>query len=262
MRKMSRRALLRLSVGGAVGAAAGYALGDPLQAGAVLSGTGIPLDPPPSAGLKPAVIVVRHFMDLPNPPPAWPGPFCYDMPHRPPVPVPWRRLADDGVGASVNYGVALPDWIASKGLCPISRVIAQDPRSKDNTQNPFDTLYPLIWNLQLQDVVLYQANDLLKAKPGALLPDNQHSTCICWDRQTLWGDKDFSPSLFLGRLRRGDSPSLAEAPAKAPNPSPNGIYVFTDYSSGDDKFDLRIHPTLTKVLAPPPGPRSGTCAGS
>ena len=214
--------------------------------------------------LTPAVVVIRHFEDLPNPPPntppTWPGPFCYPMPSGSPIGVPWRRLNPDGIAASLNYGTALSTLIQTLNHCPVSRVIAQDPRSKDQTQNPFDTVYPFLFNLKLQDVqLLKDGNALLGTPHNALLPDASHSTLICWDRQTLWGDKQLDLNLFLGKMRRGTAPSLNDAPVKAPTASPNGIYVFTNYKSSDDKFDLAIHQTLTDRASTGPQPTPGPC---
>ncbi len=210
--------------------------------------------------LTPAVIVMRHFEDLPNPPPPWPGPFCYKMPSAPSIGIPWRRLNPDGIKGSLNYGTALPNLIQSLNLCPVSRVITQDPRTKEQTQNPFDTVYPFLFGQKLQDVkLLSKGSDLVATPHNALLPpDGSHSTLICWDRQTLWGDKTFDPRLFLGQMRRGTTPSLDNPPVKAPTKGSQGIYVFTNYKS-DDKFDLVIHPTFTDLANQGPQPTPGPC---
>ena len=182
------------------------------------------------------------------------------MPSPPSIGVPWRRLNPDGIKASLNYGTALPALIQKLNLCPISRVITQDPKSKDQTQNPFDTVYPCLFNLQLHDVKLLTNGSALLGTPhNALLPDASHSTLICWDRQTLWGDKQFDKNLFLGRMRRGSSPSLDNPPVKAPTQGTQGIYVFTNYRSDDDKFDLVVHPTFTDRADKGPQPAPGSC---
>lgn len=213
-----------------------------------------------SNDLTPAVIVLRHFLDLPDPPPPWPGPYCYKMPNGSPIGVPWRRLNPEGIKASLNYGTALAGLIQSLKLCPVSRVITQDPRDPKQTQNPFDTLYPFLFNLKLQDIKLLPSGASLISTPhSALLPDQSHSTVICWDRQTLWGDKQFDQSLFLGKMRRGASPSLDNPPVKAPNPSDQGIYVFTNYKSDDDRFDLKTYPTFTDLASQGPQPTQGPC---
>ncbi len=216
-----------------------------------------------SNALTPAVIVMRHFEDLPDPPPGsppdWPGPFCYQMPSPPSIGVPWRRLAPDGIKASLNYSTALPNLIQSLNLCPVSRVITQDPRSKEQTQNPFDTVYPFLFSLKLQDVkLLANGSSLLSTRHDALLPDQSHSTLICWDRQTLWGNKQFDETLFLGKMRRVGGPSLQDPPVKAPTKGNQGIYVFTNYKS-DDKFDLKIYPTFTDKADTGPQPTPGAC---
>jgi hypothetical protein len=208
--------------------------------------------------LMPAVIVIRHFEDLPNPPPDWPPLWCYKMPSGPSIQVPWRRLNPDGIGASLYYGTALPNLIQSLNLCPVSRVITQDPQSKDQTQNPFDSVYPFLFNLKLQDVRrLPNGAALLNTPHDALLPGGSHSTLICWDKQTLWGEHQFDERLFLGKMRRGGK-SLNE-PLKAPTPGDQGIYVFTSYSSADDRFDLVIHPTFTDQADKGPQPTQGPC---
>jgi len=210
--------------------------------------------------LTPAVIVIRHFEDLPDPPPAWPqGPFCYKMPNPPDIAVPWRRLHPDGIKASLNYGTALPALIQKLNLCPVSRVFTQDPRNPDQTQNPFDTVYPFLFNLQIKDVQLTDGKTLVKVAHSTLLPDASHSTLICWDRQTLWGNKQFDPSLLLGKMIRGGTSSLNAPPVKAPTPGNQGIYVFTNYRSADDKFDLVIHPTITDLADAGPQPAKGPC---
>ncbi|MCX7113027.1 MAG: hypothetical protein NTX45_23490 [Proteobacteria bacterium] len=213
-----------------------------------------------SNNLKPAVIVMRHFNDLPNDPSLWPGPYCYNMPNGPPIEIPWRRLAKDGIEASLNYGVVLQNLIQNLKLCPVSRVLTQDPRSKDKTQNPFDTIYPFLFNLRLQDFTLLPSgSNLLSTRHDALLPDDGHSTLICWDKQTLWGDHSFDSSLFLGKMRRGSNPSLDMAPLKAPQKGSQGIYVFTNYKNNDDKFDLEIYPTFTDLAGEGPQPTKGLC---
>jgi hypothetical protein len=210
--------------------------------------------------LTPAVIVMRHFQDLPDPPPPWPGPYCYKIPSTSSIEVPWRRLNPDGIKASLNYGTALPNLIQNLKLCPVSRVFTQDPRSREQTQNPFDSVYPFLFNLKLQDLkLLPNGSSLLSTRHDALLPDESHSTLICWDRQTLWGDKRFDESLFLGQMRRGGSPSLEDPPVKAPLKGSKGIYVFTNYRSDDDKFDLLIYPTLPDLADKGPQPTQGTC---
>jgi len=212
-----------------------------------------------SNGLTPAVIVMRHFEDLPDPPGGWqPDPHCYKMPGAPPVETPWRRLHPDGIKASLNYGTALPNLIQKLKLCPVSRVITQDPTSPNDTQNPFDTVYPFLFNLKLQDVRRTDRDTLLGTAHRALLPDASHSTLICWDRLTIWGDKQFDKGLLLGQMRRGDSPSLQNPPVKAPIKGDQGIYVFTKYES-DDKFDLVIYPTLTDLADAGPQPTKGRC---
>jgi len=210
--------------------------------------------------LTPAVIAIRHFEDLPDPPPPWPGPFCYKMPSTSSIQIPWRRLNPDGIKASLNYGTALANLIQNLKLCPVSRVITQDPRSKEQTQNPFDTIYPFLFNLKLQDLKLLPNGASLVSTPhNALLPDASHSTLVCWDRQTLWGDKQFEKNLFLGQMRRGSSPSLDAPPVKAPIKGDQGIYVFTNYRSDDDKFDLKIYPTFTELAEKGPQPTPGPC---
>lgn len=213
-----------------------------------------------SSSLTPAVIVLRHFLDLPDPPPPWPGPYCYPMPSGSPIEVPWRRLNPDGIKASLNYGIALPKLIQDLNLCPVSRVITQDPRNKEQTQNPFDTVYPLLVNLKLQDLKLLPSGSaLISTRHDALLPDQSHSTLVCWDRQTLWGDKQFDKNLFLGQMRRSGGPSLDDPPAKAPTKSSQGIYVFTNYRSDDDRFDLAVYPTFTDLATQGPQPAPGRC---
>ncbi|HEV7667191.1 MAG TPA: hypothetical protein VGS22_01625 [Thermoanaerobaculia bacterium] len=213
-----------------------------------------------SSALTPAVIVMRHFLDLPDPPPPWPGPYCYKMPSGPSIEIPWRRLNPDGIKASLNYGTALVKLTQDLNLCPVSRVITQDPRSKEQTQNPFDTVYPFLFNQNLQDVrLLPSGSALLSTRHDVLLPDQSHSTLICWDRQTLWGDKQFDRTLFLGQMRRSGGPSLDAPPVKAPTKSPQGIYVFTNYKSEDDRFDLRTYPTFTELAGQGPQPTQGPC---
>jgi len=211
--------------------------------------------------LIPAVIVMRHFEDLPNPPPPWPGPYCYKMPGASSIEVPWRRLNPDGIKASLNYATALPNLVQTLKLCPVSRVITQDPRSKEQTQNPFDSVYPFLCDLALQDVkLLPDGSALISTRHDALLPpDQSHSTLICWDRQTLWGDGTFDPNLFLGRMTRVGGPSLQNPPVKAPMKGDQGIYIFTNYRSGDDKFDLKIHPTFIDLADKGPQPTQGPC---
>jgi hypothetical protein len=210
-----------------------------------------------SNALTPAVIVMRHFEDISTTPA--PPPYCYKMPAGSPIQVPWRRLDQNGIKASLNYATALQGLIQSLNLCPVSRAIVQDPRSPDQTQNPFDSIYPFVFTLGLQDVkLLPDGKALLNTPRKQLLPDASHSTVICWDRQTLWGDNAFDPNLFLGQMRRGSKPDLTPAPIKAPRPGNEGIYVFTNYGS-DDKFDLVIKPTFTALADKGPQPTQGPC---
>jgi hypothetical protein len=210
-----------------------------------------------SNALTPAVIVMRHFQDISTTPA--PPPYCYKMPNASLIQVPWRRLDQNGIGASLNYATALQGFLQTFNLCPVSRVIVQDPRSPDQTQNPFDSIYPFLFTLNLQDIRLLLDGPALRSTPRKqLLPDASHSTLICWDKQTLWGENAFDPSLFLGQMRRGDKPSLTPPPLKAPNPGNDGIYVFTNYGS-DDKFDLVIRPTYTAQSDKGPQPTKGAC---
>jgi hypothetical protein len=214
-----------------------------------------------SNGLTPAVIVMRHFEDLDNP--LVPDPYCYKMPGGSLIEVPWRRLSSHGIGASLNYATALPNMIQNLKLCPVSRVITQAPQDPQHTQNPFDSVYPFLFHLNLLDVkLLPDGQSLLSTPHSQLLPgDQSHSTVICFDKQTLWGDKTYDPSLFLTKMTRGDTRRLQPAPVKAPTMGSPGIYVFKNYGS-DDKFDLDIHPTITGEAATGPQPTKGKCSGS
>jgi hypothetical protein len=206
--------------------------------------------------LVPAVIVVRHFDDVD--PPSQFDRYCYPMPSPPSIEVPWRRLSPKGIGASLNYGNTLAAILQGYGLCPVSRVIAQDPTNPDKTQNPFDSIYPFLFSQNVKDVkLLKDGTALLNTPHKTLLPDQSHSTLICWDKQTLWGEATFDPTLFLGKMRRGNLPSLTNTPMKAPNAG-DGIYVFTNYGS-DDKFDLTIHGTLPGQSSQGPQPTHAPC---
>mmetsp|Transcript_53326 Transcript_53326/g.86242 ORF Transcript_53326/g.86242 Transcript_53326/m.86242 type:complete len:268 (+) Transcript_53326:3-806(+) len=240
----------------------GLGLSLPMGLCVFCEGRGLVAARPGTESLDLAVIVIRHFSDIDGDASNYiPGPFCYQMPSGSPVETPWGRLNDQGIGASVNYGQALPGFVQSLSLSPIGRVITQDPHSRDETQNPFASLYPLIFDLKLTDVELLPNGEALLEKDiGSLLrADGQHSTIISCTKQVLWGDQTFDEKLFLGKLRRGILPSLNKRPRKAPDAWAEGIYVFTNYSSVDKKFDLKIYPTFTRTAPPPPGPSKGAC---
>lgn len=117
-------------------------------------------------------------------------------------------LSEAGAMAATQLAQALPDFLASRGCAPITRVITKNPIATDGTTwptpNPFDTIYPCIKQggpLASARLLLIKKNTvsgqivdrgmlaLIGLTKGAnkILPEDDGSAMICWDREGLWG---------------------------------------------------------------------------
>lgn len=210
-----------------------------------------------------AVIVFRHAHDLPtkkqkdemdahnkaNPNDQWKenryyiqDGKSYDLPDpkQGTVKLPWQRLSPDGFDEAKNIAADLPGWIA-KNWAPVNLVITKEPVSKDQTQNPFQTVIPSADAIQAsKDPNINPGMNVefrLKNDPGfdkgGLIADG-HSTLICWDRQGLWRDhgEDKSKTYILQSLTNTKMSGDFTRPEKA-----GTFYVFTNPDSSG-KYDV------------------------
>ncbi|AXG71618.1 hypothetical protein KORDIASMS9_03875 [Kordia sp. SMS9] len=152
------------------------------------------------------------------------------------VTLPWQRLSPDGFNEAQNIAADLPSWI-SQHWAPVNLVITKDPRSKDQTQNPFQTVIPSADALKASNKVEVQ----LKDDPGfnkANLISDGHSALICWDRQGLWQDEgDPAGTYILQSLAKANPlPGNITRPHKAgtfyvfTNPDTHGKYDISQYN--------------------------------
>jgi hypothetical protein len=190
----------------------------------------------------PAVIVIRHGDDLTT---SWPTKreekdvtnwidtwatnwTNYTLPNGKNVQVHAHGLSALGEKQAAWLATNLPTLLKEENFLPITRVVTKDPwttneQGRDPTPNPFDTAWPLIKTLGIQDVILVPAKkginpygpragktnetvdkDLLAmlpcyhgstndAKPSdSILPTDSTgqpigSTLIVWDGQGMWG---------------------------------------------------------------------------
>ncbi|WP_298420357.1 hypothetical protein [uncultured Kordia sp.] len=212
---------------------------------------------------KPAAIIVfRHAHDLPTPKqkeemdaynkahPDNPRDESYyyiheskDYPLPDPnegiVTLPRQRLSPDGFTEAKNVAADLPNWIA-KHWATVNLVITKDPRTIQQTQNPFQTVIPSAYAIQAsKDPTINPGMNVevkLKDDPGfnkeGLISDN-HSTLICWDRQGLWNDDGDKKTYILQSLSKDNQwPGNFTRPQKA-----GTFYVFTNPDS-NNKYDI------------------------
>jgi hypothetical protein len=165
------------------------------------------------------------------------------------VKLPWQRLSPDGFDEAANLATVLPAWIA-QNWATVNLVITKDPASKDQTQNPFQTVIPTADAIQAsKDPNINPGMNVefrLKNDPGfdkgGLIEDG-HSTLICWDRQGLWRDhgEDKSKTYILQSMAKDDQwPGKFTRPAKA-----GTFYVFTDPDS-KGQYDVSQYNYSTK----------------
>ncbi|MGH1386308.1 hypothetical protein [Kordia sp.] len=168
-------------------------------------------------------------------------PYNLPSPKQGSITLPWQRLSPDGFSEAKNLGTALPNWIAQH-WATVNLVITKDPQSKDQTQNPFQTVIPAAYDIEAStdpkinpgmDVEFQLKNDPGFSKDG-LISDG-HSTLICWDRQGLWRDhgEDKSKTYILQSLAKDKQwPGKFTRPVKA-----GTFYVFTNPDK-DGKYDI------------------------
>ncbi|MBU3666090.1 MAG: hypothetical protein FGM15_09490 [Chthoniobacterales bacterium] len=194
-----------------------------------------------SNNLLPVVIVIRHgedrdpFIDAKDKnnaalnnwktswAPNWPN---YTLPNSTNVQVHQHGLSDFGEKQAAFLVTSLPELLKSENFMPIARVVTKDPWTDNEsggwpTPNPFDTAWPLIKTLGIQDVMLIKDKkgtnpygpragkknetvdkDLLAMLPcyhgepdkpaDSILPTDSEgkvtgSTLIVWDGQGMWG---------------------------------------------------------------------------
>ena len=106
------------------------------------------------------------------------------------------KLNDEGKQCSKQLSTLLPEFIMTKKMYPISRVITVHPTQINPktgqypTPNPFDTAYPLIKSQNTQDVVLLTNPDDVMSH----IDNTNGSVVISYDRESLWGtNEDTSP---------------------------------------------------------------------
>ena len=188
-----------------------------------------------------------------------------------------RRLRESGRRQSYELAAALPKWLHDHGYAPISRVETKDPRQpnyESRTQNPFQTVYPLVnaleknndglpyVRLKLMNTVDYTVKDTGKTihvisedeLTYDALKDNRgdYSTVMCWDCQGLWGDKVKNPK--TGKKEWPDKAAEGSALAKlvpgqvSSNPDKcDDIYILT-YDSATSEFTVAHHLNLPNLV--------------
>ena len=173
-------------------------------------------------------------------------------------------LNNKGVQCAANLSWLLPNFLTSKHLNPINKVITMDPRQPDPnipapTPNPFDTVWPLI-NAQrnsIGSVSLLAKNSTYDIITQATTTDNG-SILIGYDRENLWGVEDRAGRdsvLYLLTQKLGIPASALPtwAPCKCIN-----LYVFTQDPTNTTQNKLKVYSLGTNYDTTIPG-KAGTC---
>ena len=147
-----------------------------------------------------------------------------------------RCLTLAGAGHAKVYAQHLGDWMASKNLCPVGRVITQDPWTLHPdggwpSANPFETIREFA--LAKQAPMSFWASDTVfdTAVRTSLLTDSEHSVVIAWDKEGLIGDES--------GLVAGETAMLAKlTDATFSFPDRDRVYVFSALDAVTAKFQL------------------------
>jgi len=185
--------------------------------------------------------------------------YYFEDPKAAKVQIRVRRLNEDGRRQSYELKAALPRWLDENGYAPISRVETKDPRqpngNEGRTQNPFQTVYPMVKELEKDNKELSYIR--LKFMVGTppddeltydALKDNRgdYSTVLCWDCQGLWGEKVDgkwpSKAADGSILKRLVDDQVSTWPLKC-----DDIYILT-YNSTTSKFTVEHHLNLPKLV--------------
>lgn len=144
-----------------------------------------------------------------------------------------RCLTSSGVEHANVYATSLAAEITStsQNLCPVSKIVTQDPTTLANSgawpsSNPFLTILPFAKESHVP-VVFRDAKTVFgDADRRALLDDASHSTIIAWDKEGMF---------------ESEGPLLAKMAKKAPTVTPprDRFYVFTNMND-EAKFDLTV----------------------
>lgn len=132
-----------------------------------------------------AIIVLRHAQE--QPPWEWLNERKAILPNGNEIKYHLKGLNTEGLKCSQALSTLLPGFIATKGLNPVSEVVAKDPRLPDPntaTPNPFDTILPFI---QSQKIMSVKLNNDTSSVINGLDTSNNDSVIISYDRENLWG---------------------------------------------------------------------------
>jgi hypothetical protein len=111
-------------------------------------------------------------------------------------------LSNLGCREAAAYAVALPKFIKDYKYAPIVKVFTQDPDVKEETSNPFRTIYNFIINCNIQDVVFTipikdEEKQTIVSSPDDIIyntDDASGSIIMCYTSQAISGmDKSSTP---------------------------------------------------------------------
>lgn len=180
------------------------------------------------AACTPGIVVVRHAEDVD----AERGETCEIGEATLSIPggsqkVHQRCLTPTGKAHAALYAENLATWMDEKGLCPVGRVVTQDPWGEGGkwpSANPFETIRPFA-NATKAPITFLPSRRVFDASlRRSLLADAAHSVVVAWDKEGLW---------------EGSAPLLGQmTSASASFPTRDMLYVFTNMNAETAKLDL------------------------
>lgn len=190
------------------------------------------------ASCESAVIVLRHAEDMDTSPEV--GEKCKAGDQSLPIPggvqaIHQSCLTDPGKAHAKLYQAQLATEVSKAGLCPIARVITQDPwtvKADGNwpSANPFETIQPFAYaDGEVENQVPIEfwppSTKFDLARREALRPAAGTSVLVAWDREGLAGS-----SGVLASMKKPEA-------AQATSPLRDSFYVFTTPNE-QAQFDL------------------------
>ena len=137
-------------------------------------------------------------------------------------------LTSNGQLHAQLYADYLEGWMTSEGLCPISKIITQDPWTTSNdlwpSANPFETSRELANKYNTPITFMSPDKEFRTSERKELITDSLHSTLISWDKEGLY---DSSYPLLQNMTTE-----------KVQFPDRDRVYVFTNMEPDTAKFDL------------------------
>ena len=199
----------------------------------------------PEAGCTPALIVVRHAEDMRD------GESCNVVREecmaipansRNVTPCPGKTdacqcvhqhcLTPNGQRHAELYAEDLADWMSGLGLCPLNKIITQDPWTSQGdwpSANPFETALPLALKGDIPITFYPPSQEFHTEQRKEILSDSSHSTLIAWDKKGLY---ESSYPLLQNLAKDRNQPKF---------PDRDRLYLFTDQDPDTGKFDLNHH---------------------